>query len=359
MKKKSGRLLRVMRGSLIIFSILLLAGAGTFGVLWWNGRKNLLEGRPIIQETGAAFKGEGHQTGKEEEEFLAEGEISYFGKKYRYKNDLINILCMGVDRLALIQSEAVYGEGGQADAIVLLSLHARSGAITLLHISRETLAEIELYTETGRYAGMESRQLCLAYSYGDGREKSCENVGRAVSRLLYGIPIQAYLAVDMSVIQTLNDAIGGVEVVLAEDSGKFLADGTPGESYLLMGDAAYDYVHYRDYKGEDAPVDSNAQRMARQKQYLESFIQKALEQSRRDLSLPLRLFGQITEDTVTSLTPSDISYLASLAVKRENKTIRMESVPGETVLGDDGYARYLVDDEKLFPLILELFYEAE
>ena len=62
---------------------------------------------------------------------------------------------------------------------------------------------------------------------------------------------------------------------------------------------------------------------------------------------------------MTSLTPSDISYLASLAVKRENKTIRMESVPGETVLGDDGYARYLVDDEKLFPLILELFYEAE
>ena len=124
------------------------------------------------------------KTGKEEEEFLAEGEISYFGKKYRYKNDLINILCMGVDRLRLNEGEAVYGEGGQADAIVLLSLHARSGAITLLHISRETLAEIELYTETGRYAGMESRQLCLAYSYGDGREKSCENVGRAVSRLL-------------------------------------------------------------------------------------------------------------------------------------------------------------------------------
>ena len=61
----------------------------------------------------------------------------------------------------------------------------------------------------------------------EGRFPGCSN----------GIPIQAYLAVDMSVIQTLNDAIGGVEVVLAEDSGKFLADGTPGESYLLMGDA--------------------------------------------------------------------------------------------------------------------------
>ena len=62
---------------------------------------------------------------------------------------------------------------------------------------------------------------------------------------------------------------------------------------------------------------------------------------------------------VTSLTPSDISYLASLAVKRENEVIRMESVPGKTILGDDGYARYLVDDEKLFALILGLFYEAE
>ena len=359
MKKKSTRFLRIMRGILIFFGILLLAGAGTFGILWWKGRENLLEGRPIIQETETAVKGESNRTGQKSEEFLEEGEISYFGEKYRYKKDLINILCMGVDRVRLQEGETVYGEGGQADAIVLLSLHARSGAITLLHISRETIAEIELYTETGRYAGMESRQLCLAYSYGDGREKSCENVGRAVSRLLYGIPIQAYLAVDMSVIRTLNDAIGGVEVVLAEDSGKFLADGNPGEPYLLMGDEAYDYVHYRDYKGEDAPIDSNAQRMVRQKQYLEGFIQKALEQSRRDLSLPLRLFGQITADTVTSLTPSDISYLASLAVKRENEMIRMESVPGKTEAGDDGYARYLGEDEKLFALILGLFYEAE
>ena len=359
MKKKSTRFLRVIQGILSFCGILLLAGASTFGILWWKGRENLLKGRPIIQEMERTVKGESNRTGKKSEEFLDEGEISYFGKKYRYKNDLINILCMGVDRTRLREDEAVYGEGGQADAIILLSLNAKNGAITLLHISRETIAEIELYTETGRYAGMEPKQLCLAYSYGDGREKSCENIGRAVSRLLYGTPIQAYLAVDMSVIRTLNDAIGGVEVVLAEDSSKFLANGTPGDTYLLMGDEAYDYVHYRDYKGEDAPIDSNAQRMVRQKQYLEGFIQKALEQSRRDLSLPLRLFGKITADMVTSLTPSDISYLASLAVKRENEVIRMESVPGKTILGDDGYARYLVDDEKLFALILGLFYEAE
>lgn len=60
------------------------------------------------------------------------------------------------------------------------------------------------------------------------------------------------------------------------------------------------------------------------------------------MSLPVRLFEILGDYTVTDLTVSDVSYLASTALKNGVSQIRMETVPGTVTQGEDGYARYEV-----------------
>ena len=51
-----------------------------------------------------------------------------------------------------------------------------------------------------------------------GGEAGCENVCDAVSSLLFGIPINAYFALDIRALKTLTDAVGGVEAAATDEA---------------------------------------------------------------------------------------------------------------------------------------------
>ena len=150
---------RIGAGILLFAVIFILMAAAVFGVLYFKGKSNLAakasEGAQVLETaaetTTAAWEGD----------LLDENEISYNGKRYRYRESLINILCMGVDQKS-ISKEKSYGKGGQADAVFLVSLDTETGQITVLNLSRDTMADVNLYTESGNYAGTEKGQLCLA-----------------------------------------------------------------------------------------------------------------------------------------------------------------------------------------------------
>ena len=96
-------------------------------------------------------------------------------------------------------------------------LDTKTGKSRLIAISRDTMTDVNVYSDLGNFIGTEKLQLCLAYTYGDGKEKSCENTVRAVSRLFYGMPVAAYAALDLDAITVLTDAVGGVEVPVTKD----------------------------------------------------------------------------------------------------------------------------------------------
>ena len=93
--------------------------------------------------------------------------IVYEGKTYRYNRDVTNLLFMGVDKRSL-DDENEEGTGGQADVIVMIAINIKSHKLTLFAIPRDTMAEISLYTPSGTYNGMATKQICLAFAYGDG-----------------------------------------------------------------------------------------------------------------------------------------------------------------------------------------------
>ena len=166
------------------------------------------------------------------------------------------------------------GDGGQADGIFLLAHDTARNHLKILLIPRDTMAEITRtdisQTESnGTELGTAMDHLSISYAYGDGREKSCEYTKKAVSNLLMGLKIDSYMAADLEIIGSLNDAVGGVTVTIPtlgmEQAGSGVClwtDGTAGQ------EQAERFVRFRD-TGKD---NSALSRMEQQKLYISGFF---------------------------------------------------------------------------------------
>ena len=285
--------------------------------------------------------------------------VTYKGERYRFNENITSILCMGVDEREMAWDDTVIGNSGQADMLMLAILDTKSGAVKLWNISRDSMTDVDIYNVDGEYVRTEEMQACLAFAYGDGKLSSCDNTARAVSRLLYGMPIQSYAVINLNAIRPLNDAIGGVEVTIHE--GDILpAKFKPGTRVLLKGDDVETYVRMRRTERPDEPIDTNNNRMARQRQYMMNFIQKALQMTKQDLSTPAKLFRIALQDDnmITNLNLARITYLSKIFAKVNFTEDAFQTVPGEVVAGEK-YAEYHVDDEALYQMILDTFYIKE
>ena len=291
-----------------------------------------------------------------ESAIVADGEdtLNWNGKTYKKKDSVINILCLGVDKKTIDPDPdeiEIYGEAGQADTIFLAALDTKTGKLTLLNISRDTMADVDVYNTDGEYTETRPMQICLGYAYGDGGESSSLNMCKAVSGLMYGIPVDGYGAIKLPAVSILNDAIGGVEVTVLEDLTKWDPSLTEGASVLLKGNLARTYVQAR---GNE--LNSNSQRMARQRQYVTAFLQKAFQMVRSDWSIAVKLYQTVKAYTHTSLGLSQIVYLVSLAANVDFSQDNIITIPGELVRGES-YAEFYPDDDAVFQIIMDTYYQ--
>lgn len=340
-RKKKGPLIAV----LIIFGMLVLLLATAVGAYFYLNKKGeaQLKKNQSIASITAPEEASSEDDGKT---------IVYNGAKYKYNEDNINILFMGVDRDMQDTGEKVIGENGQADVLIWAALDSKTGHLSLINISRDAMVDVNKYNVEDKYLGTDKMQLCLAYSYGDGKEKSCENTLQSVSRLMYGMPINAYVAIDYSAIAPLNDAIGGVTVNVLEDLTRSDSALKAGETVTLHGEQAQTYVRSRNTE----VLDSNNQRMERQKQYIDAFLQQAISQTRKNLTLPVTLYNDVSDYMVTNISASEVTHLATLMIQNGVSGGDILTVPGEVTQGDV-YAEFNPDDKELYKLILSVFYK--
>ena len=340
-RKKKGPLIAV----LVIFGILVLLLATAVGAYFYLNKKG--EAQLKKNQSIASI------TSPEEATSEDDGKtIVYNGAKYKYNEDNINILFMGVDRDMQDTGEKVIGENGQADVLIWAALDSKTGHLSLINISRDAMVDVNKYNVEDKYLGTDKMQLCLAYSYGDGKEKSCENTLQSVSRLMYGMPVNAYVAIDYSAIAPLNDAIGGVTVNVLEDLTQSDSALKAGETVTLHGEQAQTYVRSRNTE----VLDSNNQRMERQKQYIDAFLQQAISQTRKNLTLPVTLYNDVSDYMVTNISASEVTHLATLMIQNGVSGGDILTVPGEVTQGDV-YAEFNPDDKELYKLILSVFYK--
>ena len=332
----------------LLTTVLLLALLAAAAVLWMNahGRNSLLkrqEERPDQMEQMAE---------EETSSGLPDGAIRYNGKAYLYKENILTFLCMGIDRKGEVEASEDLFQGGQADSLFLAVLDQDEKKISIIGINRDTMTEINVYDANGLYAGKEVAQIALAHAYGDGLEESCENTVEAVSNLFYGLPIHGYCALNMSVISTINDAVGGVDVTIPASLAGKGDDWTEGERVHLMGEDAYTFIHDRD----TSVARSAEERLERQKQYLNAFVAQAKSAMRSDMTLPLKLYTQVTPYMVTDVTADEAVYLAGQALSYSFSPEDIYSMEGHVEMGDT-FEEFYQDDTALYEMILEIFYE--
>lgn len=331
--------------------LLILGGICSYQYMKTSGRSSLMENSdgklPVIEETEALREDGDKETGDSED-----GIVKRNGKKYRYNENIINILCMGIDKSSdMTEQKEVSGESGQADTIFLLVLDPDNKTMQMIGISRDTMTQISTYDYHGNYIGMSRNHLGLAYAFEDKTRTGGELAADAVSELFYGLPVHGYAAVNLNAIAKLNNAVGGVTVTLPEDCTLAGREYSQGAVVTLTGQEAESFIRYRNTEQDG----SNNLRMARQKQYALSFIQSAKSAVKKDMKLPITLYQQLTADLSTSIQMDEAVYLATLLPDIQFDVNNIRMLEGETVQAEP-YEEFYADEEKLKDLIVETFY---
>ncbi len=271
--------------------------------------------------------------------------VEYNGTTYRYNENIVSIVVMGYDRRADV---SVTGAAGQADAVMVVAFDAETGGMRVIGIPRDTMVDVDEKVGDA-FIGQDRMQLALSFSYGDGYGTSADNVVRAVSRILYNMPMNYYLALDMSGIGPLNDATGGVTLTpLATIPDTSIVEGV---ETTLYGYEAMRYVQYRD----TSYLESSLDRQARQSQYLQAFFSQALSAAKGDPAVLIGLYQTALEYGFTNLGASEFAYLASLLVEHGMGNLDVTTLDGTPSKGDQ-FVEYELDQTSVYQTVLDVFY---
>lgn len=279
-----------------------------------------------------------------------EDTIEYNGKEYVYNEHLSNYLFMGIDTRDMVTSYEVQEDAGQADSIFLLSYDRVEKSVKAIAIPRDTMTRIQIFSSTGEDMGITKDHINLQYAFGDGKNKSCELMRDAVSNMMYGLPIQGYISLNMDGIAVAVDAIGGVEVQVPDDTWTDIdPQYTKGTVVQITKENAEEVVRYRDIKEGQSAI----ARMNRQKTFLEGFVTKAKETVSKDSGFIADMLEALKPYMVTNMG-NDV--LAKLLESDYDEERGMIDLPGQGVAGEV-YDEYHIDEEQLYELILQIFYK--
>ena len=273
--------------------------------------------------------------------------VHYNGHTYRLNESVTNLLFMGVDKRDL-GDVSDYGTQGQADVIVMMAYDTKHKKITMINVPRDLMTDVPIYTADGVYSTTKKQQICLAYAYGDGKDKSCDNVKTVVERLFYNMPVKTYFALDMDGIVAVNDSVGGVDVVSPETIETFVK----GQSYHLMGRQSERFVRARTHDNAQA----NLLRNERQKVYATSFMSGMLKATKKNLSVPVDVFNASAPYSATNLSASRISFLAKEVTLGGNPKTDIKSIAGDTKLNGK-YAEFTLKEKEFYELFLSVYYD--
>lgn len=266
--------------------------------------------------------------------------IRYNGEDYTYNKDITTLLFMGIDQES--DSDII----GRSDTMFLALLNEEEESITLLHISRNTMCEVEVVNDDGKTILMSEMQITLQYTYGDGDHFSSELSSDAVSRLLYDIPVDYYLAMELDGIDSIVESLGAITMYMEEDYTYIDETFVQGTTIEMNGDQVESFVRYRDM--EESGGDE--ERVQRQEIFFHAFLVELNEKTSGSTSKMLSIWENMSPYCHTDLYTNVIEMLMSYEIESE-----IYEVPGETSL-NGSYDEYYVDEDALQELLIELLY---
>lgn len=341
-KKKKHRARRTVLIILLCFVLILALLVGSFFLLAKIGHDSLTDRDGVI-EVPSDLVDHADPDGTH---------ITYQGKHYVLNENAVSVLFLGVDKKD-IQQDFGSGKNGQADSLFVGVMDSATGEVKIIPLSREIMTEVKTYSPEGNYVGTEKMQLCLAYAYGNTGEESCQNVADAVRGLLYGMEVDAYVAIDMDGVVALTDAIGGVKLTTLE-TVKGSRVTVPGDQTMtLTGEYAKTYI-----RGRSQDLEANNLRLRRQKQFLGAFFEQGKAKIRNDLTSVPSYYNIVKPYVVSDLGLPEVTWLAKTAVTAPGMAMTYLDVKGETKMGE-AHTEFYPDPTSLYEAVLNAYYTCE
>lgn len=279
--------------------------------------------------------------------------VKLFENNYYYRDDIQNYLIIGTDASGNQEAESDEYRGAMADFLMLVVVNHTEKTYSLLQINRDTMTEVALMGQDGTGEATATLQICTSHWYGGTKKQSCKNTVKAMSKLLGGIKIDAYYALDMKAIGLLNHAVGGVTVTIENDFSKIDPDMKLGETIKLTDEQAYHYVQTR-YGVDD---EDNASRMKRQQEYMKAFT-KQLGTYLDEDQFVISLYNQLQQYSTTNISGDDINKIVSTTESYKNQgiyTIDGEEKLGQSLGDGEDHVEYYLYEESLLEVMQDLY----
>ena len=274
--------------------------------------------------------------------------INYKGKSYELNKDLFSITVIGTD-----DSNIKGYDSSMGDAIYILTVDTKTGKMKILGVSRDTMADVDVYSLEGKYIDTENKQISYAYSYSSDKVTGGANTTVSLSRLFFNLPLKNYFAINLDALTTINDAIGGVTLTssitfVSPEDGRTINE---GETVTLHGKEAQYYIQTREFD----ELTSNNERMNRQQQYIIALIQSVIPALKEDISRVTSLYNEVSENSDSNMSLSDIVYISSVVLpKIKSIDVDFVTLTGEITKGE--FAEMHVSNDDAITAMLEVFY---
>ncbi len=320
----------VLRGILALLLVVFLVAATFLGVELWEKRQGAFPER----ETATAT-------------------LTHNGTEYVLKDSLETYLFIGLDTFEDTEDADSYNNDRQADFLMLLVLDNAEKTCRVIHVNRDSMAEMNVLDVASNKIGTVTKQIALAHTYGNGQEVSCQNTANAVSKLLMGIDIDHYVSVTMDAVPIYNDFVGGITVEILDDFTATDPAMVQGATLTLTGEQALCYVRSR--YGLDDPTNNN--RMKRQKQYLEALYARARQLAAEDEEFIARAALKLEEGyLVTDCLGNRLTTLLEKLASYE--LLGVSDIKGETKMGEK-WLEFYPDEDSVKDIVVTCFYEAK
>lgn len=215
--------------------------------------------------------------------------------------EALNVLLIGLDG---------DGETGRSDTMMLCRIDEESCEVRLASFLRDLYVRIPGYGRT---------RLNAAYVYGGAP------LLRQTLEECFGVTIDRSLTVNFSLLKSLVDDMGGVEITLTQAEARHLNETLGGAPDLKEGAQLLDGYQALSYS-RIRKIDSDFQRTQRQQNVIRALVERARSLSWISLArLAVRYLGEVETD----LSLGDLSALLPLARQADLSNLQSARVPFE------------------------------
>ena len=283
-----------------------------------------------------------------------EAPLLYFdGKNYQFREDMEVILVMGIDNQEQIGDTQFEINNSQADVLYVFAIDHKNKTYQAIQLNRDTMTGVQTYFADGSKDEIATVQICLSHGYGKSETARCLNTVDAVSGLLFNVPIDHYISLNMSAISVLNEQVGGVIVTVPAGLETVDPSFVEGKTIQLQGNQAELFVRSR----MSLENDTNEFRMQRQQIFFDSWKQQAEKKMHTEDGFALNLVLSLSDYMVSDMTANALADFADQLSEYEDLgTLKTQGEMLEA--GEDRpFREYYVDQDDLERKVIDLFYE--